>query len=92
MNDGVETQRALPADINYRDEGLYSEDGFDYAVKPSESQREKDIREASAELQAAFPGRTELESDLRVVGPTPFILEKIRKVRSVTPDSRKDKI
>ena len=77
---------AFPAEINYRDEGLYSEDGFDWSVAQREdrlSQREKDIREASALLQAEFPGRYELESDLRTVGPTPFILEKIRKVRSL---------
>lgn len=78
-----------PEDINYRDEGLYSEDGFDWETVVSESrqeaclsQREKDIRAASALLQAEFPGRYELESDLRVVGPTPFIIEKIRKARS----------
>lgn len=82
------TEAMNPEDINYRDEGLYSEDGFDYAVASEShrearlSPREKDIRAASALLQAEFPGRWELESDLRVVGPTPFIIQKIRKARS----------
>jgi len=76
-----------PEEINYRDEGLYSEDGFDWPVAQQEacfSQREKDIRAASAMLQVEFPGRWELESDLRVVGPTPFIIKKIRKARRST--------
>ena len=76
-------QLALPAPeaaINYRDEGLYSEDGFDFAYERL-SEREKKIQEVSAQLQVEFPGRYELESDLRTVGPTPFIINKIRKAR-----------
>ena len=46
------------------------------------SQRLKAIQEASEQLQLEFPGDWRLESDLSTVGPTPFILEKIRKVRS----------
>ena len=46
------------------------------------SQRCTAIQEASEQLQREFPGDWRLESDLSTVGPTPFILEKIRKVRS----------
>lgn len=46
------------------------------------SQRRKEIQKASEQLQREFPGDWRLESDLLTVGPTPFILEKIRKVRS----------
>ena len=46
------------------------------------SQCLKAIQEASEQLQLEFPGDWRLESDLSTVGPTPFILEKIRKGRS----------
>ena len=73
LNSSFGVRDPLPL-LNYRDEGLYSEDGFNWSVVQQEarlSPREKKIREASALLQAEFPGRYELESDLRVVGPTP---------------------
>lgn len=46
------------------------------------SQRRKKIQNASEQLQREFPGDWRLESDLFTIGPTPFILEKIRRVRS----------
>ena len=46
------------------------------------SQRRKEIQNASEQLQREFPGDWRLESDLSTVGPTPFILEKIRRARS----------
>ena len=66
--------------VNYRDEGCYSEDGVD--LNPIDSQRRKEIQKVSEQLQREFPGDWRLENDLSTVGPTPFILEKIRKVRS----------
>ena len=66
--------------VNYRDEGCYSEDGVD--LNPIDSQRHKEIQKASEQLQREFPGDWRLENDLSTVGPTPFILEKIRRARS----------
>ena len=56
---------------------LYLEDKYNSA-----SHRRKEIQEASEQLQREFPGDWRLESDLLTVGPTPFILKKIRKARS----------
>ena len=55
----------------------YSEDRYG-----SVSQRHKEIQKASEQLQREFPGDWRLENDLSTVGPTPFILEKIRRARS----------
>ena len=66
--------------VNYRDEVCYLEDGVD--LNPINSQRRKEIQKVSKQLQREFPGDWRLESDLSTVGPTPFILEKIRKSRS----------
>lgn len=70
---------ALP--INYRDEGLYSEDGFEW--HPPVSKRLKEIKKVSAALQKEFPGDYRLENDLYSVGPTPSIIQKIRRVRKM---------
>ena len=45
-------------------------------------ERRKEIQKVSEQLQDEFPGDWRLESDLFTVGPTPFIIEKIRKARS----------
>ena len=60
-----------------QDEEYYSEDRYN-----SVSQRRKEIQNASEQLQREFPGDWRLESDLFTIGPTPFILEKIRRARS----------
>ena len=59
------------------DKERYSEDKYNSA-----SQQRKEIQKVSEQLQHEFPGDWRLESDLFTVGPTPFILEKIRKARS----------
>lgn len=48
----------------------------------SDFQRRKEIQKASEQLQREFPGDWRLESDLLTIGPTPFILDKIRRARS----------
>ena len=71
----------LELEINLIDkepgEERYSEDGYG-----SDSQRRKEIQKASEQLQREFPGDWRLESDLLTVGPTRFIIAKIRSVRS----------
>ena len=79
-NQNAEPEPETDLIVNYRDEGCYSEDGVN--LNPIDSQRVKEIQDASEQFQREFPGDRRLESDLFTVGPTPFILEKIRRARS----------
>ena len=75
-----ECELEIPLIVTPHGGGFYPENGAD--LNPSTSQRQKEIQKASEQLQREFPGDWQLESDLWTVGPTPFILRKIRKVRS----------
>ena len=75
-----ECELEIPLIVNPDSEEFYPDNGAD--LNPSISQRDEEAQKASEQLQREFPGDWRLESDLWTVGPTPFILRKIRKVRS----------
>ena len=66
------------ADIQKKLRGLK---GKKAPISKACQKRLEEIRKASAQLQKEFPGRWELQSDLYTVGPTDFILNKIRNAR-----------